>query len=297
YKQIVDLILLAALAGVLIQLLTAAFAGGDKVQRDRIFVLMILMVFNVVFWACFEQAGTSLTLFADRNVDRMIFGWQMPASMTQSFNPAFIILFGSLFSVMWIRLDERKINPNIPLKFGLGIMQLGVGYLLLYVGAGMAGEAAQVPLLILGLMYLLHTTGELFLSPIGLSMVTKLAPKHMTGSVMGAWFLSFAFANSLAASIAQLTGAGGEGEGGTVCKLVDQARGVLAPPEGPITLLVDSARKMATHEYWVDAAAEAAKSLEGYVDIYTTMGLISVGIGLGLSLLSPLLNKMMHGVK
>ena len=297
YKQIVDFILLGALAVVVVQLLGAAFGGGDRVQRDRIFVLMILMVFNVVFWACFEQAGTSLTLFADRNVDRVIFGWEMPASMTQSFNPAFIILFGSVFSVMWIRLDQRNLNPNIPLKFGLGIVQLGVGYLLLYVGAGMAGEAAQVPLLILGLMYLLHTTGELFLSPIGLSMVTKLAPKHMTGSVMGAWFLSFAFANSLAASIAQLTGGGGEEGGGPVCKLVDQARGVLAPPEGPLSSLVDGVREMVTQEHWIKTAEEATKSLGGYVDIYTTMGLISVGIGLALSLASPLLNKMMHGVK
>ncbi|MCX4243776.1 peptide MFS transporter [Paraliomyxa miuraensis] len=254
HKELVDILLLVALAVVVIQLLQAAFAGGDRVQRDRIFVLMILMVFNVVFWACFEQAGSSLTLFADRNVDRMVLGWEMPASMTQFFNPAFIILFGSFFSVMWIRLEERNANPNIPLKFGLGIVQLGLGYLLLYVGASMAGDDAKVPLLILAFMYLLHTTGELFLSPIGLSMVTKLAPKHMTGAVMGAWFLSFAFSNSLAATIAQSTGAG---EGG----------------------------------------GEAATGLDTYVDIYTQMGVIALAIGVALSLASPWLNKMMHGVK
>ncbi len=296
YKSIVDYLLLAALGAVVVQLLRAAFAGGGKIQRDRIFVLMILMVFNVVFWACFEQAGTSLTLFADRNVDRVIFGWEMPASMTQSFNPAFIILFGSVFSVMWIKLDQRKLNPNIPLKFGLGIVQLGVGYLMLYVGAKMAGDSAQVPLVILAFMYLLHTTGELFLSPIGLSMVTKLAPKHMTGSVMGAWFLSFAFANSLAATIAQMTGGGGHGAG-PLSKLVDQARDLVTPPPGPLTSLVDGAREMVDPQHWVTAAEEAAKGLGSYVDIYTTMGLISVGIGVGLSLASPLLNKMMHGVK
>src|SRR5690606_9133662 len=123
------------------------------------------------------------------------------------------ILFGSVFSVLWVRLEERNLNPNIPMKFGLGILQLGLGYLVLYLGATLAGADARVPLIILMLMYLMHTTGELFLSPIGLSMVTKLAPKDMTGSVMGAWFLSFAFANSLAATIAQLTGAEG-GEAG-----------------------------------------------------------------------------------
>ncbi len=295
HKPIVDLLLLGTLGAVIVQLLRAAFAGGDPVQRDRIFVLMILMVFNVVFWACFEQAGTSLTLFADRNVDRMIFGWEMPASMTQFFNPAFIVLFGSFFSVLWIRLEERKINPNIPLKFGLGIMQLGAGYLLLLVGAQMAGADARVPLIILALMYMLHTTGELFLSPIGLSMVTKLAPKHMTGQVMGAWFLSFAFANSLAAFFAQFTGGEG-GEGGPLSALVDQARGLVAPPVGAITKLVGSAQEMVAPEYWVKLGEEAAKSLDGYLDPFSTMGFMAVGIGVFLALASRWLNKMMHGV-
>lgn len=297
YKQIVDIILLITLGVVVVQLLQAAFAGGDRVQRDRIFVLMILMVFNVMFWACFEQAGTSLTLFADRNVDRMVLGWEMPASMTQFFNPAFIVLFGSFFSVLWIRLEERKLNPNIPLKFGLGLVQLGAGYLLLLVGAEMAGADARVPLAILAFMYMLHTTGELFLSPIGLSMVTKLAPKHMTGQVMGAWFLSFAFANSLAAFFAQFTGGGHGGEGGAVCKLVDQARGMMTPPEGALTKLLGSAKEMVDPAFWTAASEEATKSLAGYLDPFTTMGLVSVGLGVFLAVSSPLLNKMMHGVK
>jgi len=295
YKQIVDVLLIVALLGVVFQLVRAAFADGDRVQRDRIFVLMILMVFNVVFWACFEQAGTSLTLFADRNVDRVIFGWEMPASMTQFFNPAFIVLLGSFFSVLWIKLDELNLNPNIPLKFGLGIMQLGAGYLLLLVGAKMAGADARVPLFILAFMYMLHTTGELFLSPIGLSMVTKLAPKHMTGSVMGAWFLSFAFANSLAAFFAQFTG--GEHGGGPISKMVDQAVTIVTPPDGPLTKLVASTQEMVAPAYWVQLGEEATKSLEGYLDPFTTMGLISVGIGVFLAVTSPWLNKMMHGVK
>jgi proton-dependent oligopeptide transporter, POT family len=297
HKSVVDVILLGTLALVLVQLAQAAFArGAGREQRDRIIVLFILMVFNVVFWACFEQAGSSLTLFADRNVDREIFGWEMPASMTQFFNPAFIILFGSFFSVMWIKLNERNINPNIPLKFGLGIIQLGIGYLLLWVGASMAGSDAKVPLMILAFMYLLHTTGELFLSPIGLSMVTKLAPKHMTGQVMGAWFLSFAFANSAAATIAQLTGAGDHGDGGPVTKLVEQARSLVAPPEGPVTKLVAGAQQMVDPAFWASASEAATKSLGTYVDIYTQMGFIALGIGVFLAVLSPWLNKMMHGV-
>ena len=253
-------ILMGLLGFVCFNLLRAGFQG-DRVQRDRILVLMILMTFNVVFWACFEQAGSSLTLFADRNVDREIFGiYTMPASQTQFFNPAFIIIFGSIFSVMWVSLSRIGKNPSIPMKFGLGIIQLGLGYLMLLIGSAMAGDAALVPLFILGLMYLLHTTGELFLSPIGLSMVTKLAPKHMTGSAMGAWFLSFAFSMYVAAVLAKLTGAEGGGEVAEV---------VITP----------------------------AESLATYVDVFSGMGAVTVGIGVLLVLLARPLNKMMHGIE
>lgn len=186
--------------------------NGTKVWRDRMIALIIFMVINIVFWACFEQAGTSLTLFAKRNVNRMILGWQMPAAMTQFFNPAFIIIFGSIFSVMWIKLSKIGKNPSIPLKFALGILQLGLGFLITIVGMQFANEEFQVPLLTLLFLYLLHTTGELFLSPIGLSMVTKLAPKAIAGTAMGAWFLSFAMANYTGGIIATMTG--GHGGGG-----------------------------------------------------------------------------------
>ncbi|MBR9861702.1 peptide MFS transporter [bacterium] len=194
----------------------AAEAAGTgntsvKVWRDRMIALIIFMVINITFWACFEQAGTSLTLFADRNVDRMIGGWEMPASMTQFFNPLFIIVFGSIFSVMWVQLAKIGKNPSIPMKFAFGILQLGVGFLLTIVGLQFVNDAYQVPLLTLVFLYLFHTTGELFLSPIGLSMVTKLAPKNVAGTAMGAWFLSFAIANYVGGKIAALTGGhGGE---------------------------------------------------------------------------------------
>ncbi|MGB1013410.1 MAG: peptide MFS transporter [Nannocystaceae bacterium] len=192
-------------------LIANALGKKDKVMLHRTFALIILQFLNIAFWACFEQAGTSLTLFADRGVDRsFLFGTTVPASVTQSANAFFIIVFGSVFSAMWIFLDRVGRNPNIPLKFGLGIIQAGLGFLVLVAGAASVGDGALVPLMFLVLMYLLHTTGELFLSPIGLSMVTKLVPKSMTGTVMGAWFLSFALANKLAAFIAGLTGEGAD---------------------------------------------------------------------------------------
>ena len=257
-QDVIGGLLILILAVVVFQLMRASLALG-KIQRDRTLVLLVLMTFNVAFWACFEQAGTSLTLFADRNVDRNFFGlFEFTASGTQAFNPIFILLFGSLFTWMWVALDRKKINPSIPMKFGLGILQLGLGYLLILLGSSLAGPEFRVPIVVLMFMYMLHTTGELFLSPIGLSMVTKLAPKSMTGSVMGAWFLSFALSNYLAAALAKLTGGEG-GEGGE--------------------------------------ALDAAASLAGYTDTYSTMGWVTVGIGVTLVLLSRPLNKMMHGVK
>lgn len=198
-------LLMAIFVAVAAQLINAGAKAG-KIWKDRMIALVIMMVINVVFWACFEQAGTSLTLFADRNVDRDVFGWIMPASMTQFFNPAFIIIFGSIFSVMWVKLSAIGKNPSIPMKFALGILQLGLGFLVTIVGLQFESDL-KVPLLTLVFLYLLHTTGELFLSPIGLSMVTKLAPQNISGTAMGGWFLSFAMANYLAGAIASLTGA------------------------------------------------------------------------------------------
>jgi POT family proton-dependent oligopeptide transporter len=252
--------LLGAVALLVIgNLLYTAFKS-DNVQRDRIFVLIILMFFNIVFWACFEQAGTSLTLFAERNVDRDVFGlFEMGAATTQFFNPLFILIFGSIFSWLWVALDKKGLNPSIPMKFGLGLLQLGIGYLMVQVG-GWFATAYLVPLWTLTLVYMFHTTGELCLSPIGLSMVTKLAPKSMTGTVMGAWFLSFAGANYVAGIIAQLTG--GEDSGGSEA---------------------------------VELTSEASWLI--YSDVFGNMGYITVAIGILLIVVSPLLNKLMHGVK
>jgi POT family proton-dependent oligopeptide transporter len=268
-EGIVNWLLGAVMIAVCVSLLAGAIEAGKKepleqrtVQRDRIIALFVLMFFNILFWALFEQAGTSLTLFADRAVDRQIdlLNWEMPTSNTQAFNPAFIIIFGSVFSWMWVKLAKKGVNINIPMKFALGTIQLGCGFLLLLVGASMASDY-KIALFFLVGMYLLHTTGELFVSPIGLSMVTKLAPAHLTGTVMGAWFLSFAFANKLGAQLAKLTG--GESSGGEA-----------------------EAAKMTAQEV-----------LGTYIGIYQVFGLVIVGVGVFLVLISGRLNKMMHGVK
>jgi len=249
------------LLGVAVLVVGSLIARGvkdGKVQLDKMFGFIILMLFNVVFWACFEQAGSSLTLFADRNVDRHVFGLEMGAATTQFFNPAYILIFGSIFSVMWVKLKQMDRDFSIPMKFGLGIFQLGLGYLVILIAAPLAVEY-MVPLWTLALLYMLHTTGELFLSPIGLSMVTKLVPKDMTATAMGAWFLSIAGANYAAGMLAKLTGAEhGEGE----AEVLDKAA-----------------------------------SLATYVDVYSNIGYVTVGIGLFLVVLSPLVNKLFHGIR
>ena len=240
---------------VAVSLIMAGAKEGTQ-WRDRMIALVIFMLINTVFWACFEQAGTSLTLFADRNVDRSFFGlFDMPASATQFFNPAFIILFGTLFSAMWVKLSKIGKNPSIPMKFSLGILQLGLGFLVTLIALPMANEAAQVPLLTLVFLYMLHTTGELFLSPIGLSMVTKLSPRDIAGTAMGGWFLSFAMANYLGGAIATLTG----GHGG-------------------------------------EEAASAAEGLDTYVGVFSTIGWVLIGFAVLIALLRKPLNKLMHGV-
>lgn len=174
-------------------------------ERGRLLVIVILLFFNMTFWSFFEQAGSSINLFTERNVDRVLEGWTVPASLFQSVNPLFIILLGPLFSTLWRRLGRVGLEPGTPVKFALGILQLALGFAALAFGAGLADAAGKTSLWWLVLGYALMTGGELSLSPVGLSMVTRLAPREIVGAVMGAWFLSVAFAHYLAAAIARLS--------------------------------------------------------------------------------------------
>ena len=162
-------------------------------------VMLLLIVLSVFFWALFEQAGSSLTLFTDRNV---AMGSIFTAGMFQSFNPLFIILLAPLFAWVWVKLAEKGREPTTPMKFGLGIVQVGLGFAVLVFGASLADPNGKVAVVWLALMYLLHTTGELCLSPVGLSMVTKLSVARVAGMMMGVWFLSSSFAAYVAGVIA-----------------------------------------------------------------------------------------------
>ena len=178
--------------------------------RNRIFAALILITVQVLFWALFEQAGSSLSLFTDRSVDRNIFGQEIKTSVFQSLNAMYIVLLGPLFAALWVWLGKRGMDPSAPAKFGLGVIQLGLGFLVLVWGATAAG-ASMTPVIFIFLIYLLHTTGELCLSPVGLSAMTRLSTPKMVGLIMGAWFLASGAGNFAAAQIAQLTSADGGG--------------------------------------------------------------------------------------
>ncbi len=216
-STLVGAILIATGVVVLLGLLVYLIRLDDKVAKDRMAVALVLIVVSMVFWSFFEQAGSSMNLFTERNVDRRVFGWTVPTEYFQSVNPLFILSFGLFFSWLWVKLARRSLEPSIPLKFGFGIVQLGLGFGALYIGAIVSASNGIVGVGWLILGYLLHTTGELCVSPIGLSMITKLSPPRVVGVMMGAWFLSSAFAQYVASVIAALTGVSGGAEGARCC--------------------------------------------------------------------------------
>jgi proton-dependent oligopeptide transporter, POT family len=215
----------------------------DSQARDRIFAIIFLIALQPLFWGLFEQAGGSLNLFTDRYIDRA----GVPASLFQSINPIYIILLAPLFAWLWTELGRRGLEPSTPAKFGLALIQLGFGFLVLNWGAAYAGVDGRIPVLFLFLIYLFHTTGELCLSPVGLSAMNRLAPRHMASLIMGAWFFATAGGNFVAGKIGEMTG----GESGTMSK-------------------------------------------EGTLEIYWTIGLVAMGIGVAVVLVGFLIKRLMH---
>lgn len=178
------------------------FTGLDAVEKKRVTVIAVLLIFAALFWSGFEQAGSSLNLFAERYTDRVIFGWEMPAGWLQSVNALFIIILAPVFGVLWIQLAKRMLEPSAPIKFALGLIFLGLGFFVIYVAATIVVSGSQVLPTWLVSMYLLHTIGELCLSPVGLSTMTKLAPPQLSGQVMGLWFMATSFGNLIAGLVA-----------------------------------------------------------------------------------------------
>ncbi len=175
-----------------------------KIERHRIAVIYIIAFFVIFFWAAFEQAGISLTYFAEEQTDRSLFGWTMPASWFQSFNAVFVVLLAPIFAKLWVKLGQKNMEPASPVKQAIGLFLLSVGYLLIAFGVRGVEPGVKVSILWLTGLYFIHTMGELCLSPIGLSMVNKLAPVRFASLLMGVWYLSMATANKFAGALSTL---------------------------------------------------------------------------------------------
>jgi len=203
-------LLSALLLGVAVMLVAEALRQG-RVSFHRVVAMLLIFAFNVLFWMFFEQAGSSFNFLAQHIVDRNLGGWEFPVGWFQSVNPVAIVVLAPLVTLAWAALDKRRAEPSIPRKFGLGLIGNALGFaVLMYALSRLVDDAGMIPLWTLVLCYVLQTAGELCLSPIGLSMVTKLAPLRLVGLGMGGWFLSTAIGNNLAGLFA----AGVSGESG-----------------------------------------------------------------------------------
>ena len=208
YQELVGYVLGAFGGGLVLYVLFTAVTKLPSQERDRIFAAMFLILTSIVFWALFEQAGSSLNLFTDRHVDTQ----GVNASMFQSINAIYIVLLAPLFAMLWQGLARKGAEPSTPMKFGLAVIQVGLGFLVLVWGAESVGVNVPTPVIFIFLIYLLHTTGELCLSPVGLSAMNRLSPAHMASLIMGTWFFASATGNFAAGLIAAATGAEGVGE-------------------------------------------------------------------------------------
>ncbi|WP_445765693.1 peptide MFS transporter [Rheinheimera sp.] len=256
YNAVVHSTLLGMSFIVLVGIIWFITTQCTKEERDRMIVLIVLTMSTVVFWALFEQSASSMTLYADRVMDRTVLGYEATAGQFGSLNAFFIITLAPLFAWLWIALAKRNLEPSTPVKFALGIIQAGLGFGALVVGAMFPNEAGYVAAWWMILAYALHTMGELCLSPVGLSAVTKLAVPKVVGVMMGAWFLATAYSELLATQLAKLA--------------------AIDAPAGEVV--------------------EVSTALAGYTELFTFLCYVGVGVGVFMLLVSPWLRKRMHGV-
>jgi POT family proton-dependent oligopeptide transporter len=227
----------------------------NTMQRQRLMLAMVLIVGWMIFEILFEQAGSSLNQFAERNTQPALFGATVSAAQTQSFNAGWILIFAPIFAALWAWLGRRGRDPNPVVKFGLALLQVGAGFGVLVWAANFADAGWRVPMVFLALAYLFHTTGELCLSPVGLSQMTKLAPAAVISTIMATWFLASSWAQWIGGLIAQMTA-------------TETVAGQVLDP---------------------------GKALATYVDVFKLIGFWGLGAGVLMLIASPILKKWAHG--
>jgi POT family proton-dependent oligopeptide transporter len=267
--------LLTVLGIVILGIIIKKMMELSRMEVFRLVSVLVLTLLITVFWSFFELAGTAITLFAERNVNLTL----LNASQTNAINPGYIIFLAIPFSMMWVYLSKTQRNPITPIKFALGILQLGLGFIVFAMSAQFMDADGRTPFMFLMIGYLLLTTGELFISPIGLSKVTELSPKSMTAFMMGVYFLSSSYAHYISGAIAKLTTSTESG---------------IAPEPGFMTTMIEKVTGFAGG--FTDSSVEGVQSLLSYTSVFTQVGIVAIGMAILSFIITPILKKWMHGV-
>jgi POT family proton-dependent oligopeptide transporter len=264
-----------------------------KVEMQRILVLYIVAFFVIFFWAAFEQSGSSLTFIADKQTDRNFLGWLMPPSMVQLFNSLFIIIFAIPFSYMWVRLQKRNLEPISTVKQAYGLILIGIGYWIIASRVKGLGDNEMINVGWFVALYLFHTWGELCLSPIGLSLVAKLAPKRFGSLLMGVWFIGNAAGYALTGTLGALLPATGR-EYNKATEMGIDLRGIL---EHKVQATADQMAVLSRAKLPISYPTFAGFTIHNLYEFFMVFVILCISAGILLYALTPLIKRMMHGVR
>lgn len=264
-----------------------------RVETQRILVLYVVAFFVIFFWAAFEQSGSSLTFIAEKQTDTRIFGWAMPPSMVQIFNGLFVVLFALPFSVMWLKMQRKGLEPISTVKQAIGLALIGLGYFIIATQVKGLQITDKISIIWLVILYLLHTWGELCLSPIGLSLVAKLAPKRFGSLLMGVWFLGNAAGYALTGTLGALLPPTGDKFQIASEKGIN-LQGILDKTIQPTT---EQLAFLAEKKIPITFPTFAGFSIHNLYEFFMVFVILCVAAAALLYSLTPLLKKMMHGVR
>jgi POT family proton-dependent oligopeptide transporter len=264
-----------------------------KVERDRIFVIYIMSFFVIFFWAAFEQAGSSLTFIADNQTDRNFFGWNMPPSMVQIFNGLFVVIFAVPFSLMWDFLRKKGKEPISPMKQAIGLLLIAASYFIIANNVKDLGISGLLAIKWLILLYLIQTCAELCLSPIGLSLVGKLAPKRFASLLYGVFFLSNASGYALAGTLGSILPATGD----KFIKAKELGIDLQAVRDKTITPTAEQLKLLAENNISASNPVFAGFEIHNLFEFFMVFVVLTGIAAVLLIALKPVIKKMMHGIK
>ncbi|MFC4165331.1 peptide MFS transporter [Epilithonimonas zeae] len=268
-------------------------SAENKIERQRIWVIYIVSFFIIFFWAAFEQAGSSLTFIADNQTDRSIFGWDMPPSMVQIFNGLFVVLLALPFSLLWDKLRTKGKEPVSPLKQAIGLALIALSYFIIAYNVKDLGNSGLLAIKWLILLYLIQTMGELCLSPIGLSLVGKLAPKRFSSLLYGVFFIANAAGYALAGTLGAIIPATGD----KFAKAQEIGVNLQDVLDKKVTLNADQVKAFSTAQLPTEYTTFAGVTIHNLFEFFMVFVVLCGIASVLLAFLSPILKRMMHGVK